>query len=205
MFHAGVGRLDGQTDHPFASDSCPFHSGLRAGNQDHGFDIVHPRESSTLYRYVAVLGQPERIERANIELYVSVAGDRTVLKAIILIEVAETDDAGIAVTRARPSAVVDHETSIERVMGRVVLQVNSVPVARAVLDPYGIEGVPARGDGLEGPPISAAGIHRDMVELTVGDRIQPESEGAAAQAPRTCPGILIGNGHFVNAHVSANK
>jgi len=67
-------------------------------NEHHGFLAVRSSECSTVDRVAAVLRQPESIKAADIELNVSVSGCGAVIENVVLVEITEGDDAGVART-----------------------------------------------------------------------------------------------------------
>ena len=117
---------------------------------------------------VAVCGQAESVIAADVELYVAVAGDGAVVEGVVLVEVAEGDDAGVAGAGAGVGAVVGDHTGVVGVVGGIVFQADAVVGLHAVFDDRRVEGVIAGGTGFEGAAIGAGGIDGEVGDGAVG-------------------------------------
>lgn len=80
---------------------------------------------------MAVLGQSEGVIAADVKLNVSVARHSAVIEGVVLVEVAEGVDAGIAVINS--ASVVGDDAVTESVVRGIILKADAVVVWRSAV------------------------------------------------------------------------
>jgi len=80
---------------------------------------------------VAVLGQSEGVITADVKLNVSVARHSAVIEGVVLVEVAEGVDAGIAVVNS--ASVIGDDAVAESVVRGIILKADAVVVGRSAV------------------------------------------------------------------------
>src|SRR4029077_1347472 len=177
--------------------------GAVALDEQYRFSAVRSGESSTADGIVAILGQAESVIAADVELHVAVAGHRAVVEGVVLIEVAEGDDAGVAGAGAGTGTVVGDRAGVVGVVGGIIFQADAVVGLDTVLDRWRIEGVIAGGGGFEGSGVGAGGIDGQVGNGAVGGGNQLKAEGSVIETSGAGgTRILVGDGHVVDGQVA---
>src|SRR5262249_3904119 len=114
-----------------------------------------------------VLAQAKSVVGADIELHVAVAADLAVVEGVVLVEVAEGVDAGIAGSGPGGAVVGDHAV-VEGVVRGVVVEGDAVVVGSAVARGQRVESVIAGGMDFDRAAISDGGIDGDIGDSAGG-------------------------------------
>ena len=202
---AGVAGLGVQVDALSSRtvDGGTSDVGCVALDEDGSFDIVRPGEGSAVDGVVGVLSQAESVISADVELDVAVAGDGAVVEGVVLVEIAEGDDAGVAGASAGAGAVVGDGAVVVGVVRGVVLEADAVVGLHAVLDDGRVEGVVAGGTGFERAAVGAGSIDGEVSDGAVGGGLELKTEGSVIEAAGAGSALIFaGDGQAVDGQVA---
>src|SRR5438874_7623214 len=150
-------------------------------NCNDGLNRVAAGVGSTDNLVSNILSQPQGIVIVDQQMHVTVSSYRAIVEGVVLVEVTERVDPGIAGTRSSTRSVVGDDTEVEGVVRGVIFKADSVVSLNAVLNRERVECVPARSRGFEWASKGPSRINGKVNDRTVGCRNHPKPEGAVGQ------------------------